>query len=130
MLAILLVWWPEFSRLMRGQVLVTKANDYVIAGRALGAPGLRALLAHVLPNAFPPIVVKAHPRRGERDHPDRGAVLHRPRRGAARRREWGAMIAAGQGEVRVLVGRHVPRTRDPLRRPRASTSSETGSRIG
>ena len=39
MFAILLVSWPEFSRLMRGQVLAIKENDYVIAARALGAPG-------------------------------------------------------------------------------------------
>ena len=55
MLAILLVSWPEFSRLMRGQVLAIKENDYVIAARALGAPAPRVVLTHILTNSFPPI---------------------------------------------------------------------------
>jgi len=59
MFAILLVSWPEFSRLMRAQVLAIKENDYVIAARALGAPGWRVVVTHILPNAFPPVVVKS-----------------------------------------------------------------------
>ena len=55
----ILVWWPEFARLMRGQVLATKASDYVGSARALGAETWRVLGAHVIPNALPPIIVKA-----------------------------------------------------------------------
>src|SRR5262249_21732224 len=59
MVAIVLVSWPETSRLMRGQILSVKENDYVVAARALGVPARRVVWAHVLPNAFPPVVVKA-----------------------------------------------------------------------
>jgi peptide/nickel transport system permease protein len=97
MLAILLVSWPEFSRLMRGQVLAIKENDYVIAARALGAPGSRVVLVHILPNAFPPIVVKGTLDIGNAiiltaalSFIGLGAVPPAP--------EWGAMIAAGQGK--------------------------------
>jgi peptide/nickel transport system permease protein len=97
MLAILLVSWPEFSRLMRGQVLAIKENDYVIAARALGAPGFRVVLTHILPNAFPPIVVKGTLDIGNAivltaalSFIGLGAVPPAP--------EWGAMIAAGQSK--------------------------------
>jgi peptide/nickel transport system permease protein len=97
MFAILLVSWPEFSRLMRGQVLVIKENDYVIAALALGAPGFRLVLTHILPNAFPPIVVKGTLDIGNAivltaalSFIGLGAVPPAP--------EWGAMIAAGQSK--------------------------------
>jgi peptide/nickel transport system permease protein len=97
MLAIVLVSWPEFSRLMRGQVLAVASNEYVLAARALGAPAGRILLAHVLPNAFPPIVVKATLDVGNAiiltaalSFIGLGAVPPAP--------EWGTMIAAGQAK--------------------------------
>jgi peptide/nickel transport system permease protein len=97
MFAILLVSWPEFSRLMRGQVLAIKENDYVIAARALGAPAPRVVLTHILPNAFPPIVVKGTLDIGNAiiltaalSFIGLGAIPPAP--------EWGAMIAAGQSK--------------------------------
>ena len=45
------------GRLMCGQVLTVKENDYVLAGKAMGVGSRRIMLAHVLPNAFPPILV-------------------------------------------------------------------------
>ena len=97
MLAIVLVGWAEYSRLMRGQILVSKANDYVVAARALGAPAWRVLLRHVLPNAFPPVVVKGTLDIGGAiiliaalSFIGLGAVPPAP--------EWGAMIAAGQSK--------------------------------
>ncbi len=97
MLAIVLVSWPEFSRLMRGQVLSVGANEYVVAAQALGAPAGRVLLAHVLPNAFPPVVVKGTLDIGNAiiltaalSFIGLGAIPPDP--------EWGAMIAAGQAK--------------------------------
>ena len=97
MLAMMLVWWPEFARLMRGQVLATKANDYVASARALGAATWRVLGVHVIPNAFPPIVVKATLDIGNAiiltaalSFIGLGAVPPDP--------EWGAMIAAGRAK--------------------------------
>lgn len=48
---------PGYARLMCGQVLNIKENDYVTAGRAIGASNLRIMLLHVLPNSFPPLIV-------------------------------------------------------------------------
>ena len=58
-LAILLVWWPPYVRLMRGQILSEKAKAYVEALRALGAGHLRILFRHIIPNSIYPILVQA-----------------------------------------------------------------------
>jgi peptide/nickel transport system permease protein len=44
-------------RMMCGQALTIKENDYVLAGRAMGVGNLRMMLRHLLPNAFPPVLV-------------------------------------------------------------------------
>lgn len=97
MLAMVLVWWPEFSRLMRGQVLTVKENEFVMAARSMGVRWHRILLRHILPNAFPPVVVKATLDIGNAiiltaalSFIGLGAVPPAP--------EWGAMIAAGQAK--------------------------------
>ena len=48
---------PIHCRLMSGQVLSIKQNYYVLAGRAMGGTDLRTMLLHILPNAFPPLLV-------------------------------------------------------------------------
>jgi peptide/nickel transport system permease protein len=48
---------PGYARLMCGQVLSVKENDYVIAGHSIGASHVRIMLKHILPNSIMPIVV-------------------------------------------------------------------------
>ena len=48
---------PVYVRLMCGQVLTVRENDYIMAGRAIGASNLRMMLRHILPNCFPPLIV-------------------------------------------------------------------------
>src|SRR5262245_30462933 len=59
LLALGVVYTPNFARLMRGQVLAITARDYVDAARALGASGSRVAWRHVVPNAINPIIVQA-----------------------------------------------------------------------
>jgi peptide/nickel transport system permease protein len=59
MLAVSVVWWPWYARLIRGQVLSIKHEAYVEAARALGCGGGRILGRHILPNAVAPVVVQA-----------------------------------------------------------------------
>src|SRR5262249_9632126 len=59
LIALGVVYTPGFARLMRGQVLSIRAREYVLAARLLGAPDLRILRRHVLPNASTPLVVQA-----------------------------------------------------------------------
>lgn len=54
-----LLGWATYARLFRSSVLSVKANDYVAAGRALGASSPRLIFRHILPNAIAPAVVYA-----------------------------------------------------------------------
>ncbi|MFE0106963.1 ABC transporter permease [Streptomyces sp. NPDC059009] len=56
---IVLLGWPQISRIARGSVITAKQNDYVHAARALGASSSRMLLRHVAPNAVAPVIVVA-----------------------------------------------------------------------
>ncbi len=48
---------PPYARLMCGQALHIKENDYVVAAHAIGAGNWRVMLRHIAPNAFPPLIV-------------------------------------------------------------------------
>ena len=53
------VGWFTVSRLVRAETLAVRDADYVVAAHALGAPGWRVLLRHVMPNAIAPAIVSA-----------------------------------------------------------------------
>ena len=95
MLAMLLVWWPPYARLARGQVLALKALDFVASARSLGMSNRRILLRHVLPNALAPSLVLMAMDFGNAiiitaalSFLGLGAVPPTP--------EWGAMVAEGR----------------------------------
>jgi peptide/nickel transport system permease protein len=48
---------PGYCRLMCGQVLSVKSSDYILSARCIGTNHLRIMLRHILPNAFPPLLV-------------------------------------------------------------------------
>src|SRR5476649_1954574 len=50
---------PVFIRLTRGQTMAIKAEDFVLAARAIGNPPWRIALRHVLPNVVPALIVQA-----------------------------------------------------------------------
>jgi peptide/nickel transport system permease protein len=54
-----LTGWYSLSRIVRGQVLAIKGEEFVISARALGAGGTRILFRHILPNVLTPIIVAA-----------------------------------------------------------------------
>jgi peptide/nickel transport system permease protein len=49
---------PVFARLLRGSVLATRENDFVLAARSVGVPRRSILASHVLPNAMSPVIVQ------------------------------------------------------------------------
>ena len=57
--AMIIVWWPNYARVVRSLVLSVKENEYVLASRATGASQLRVLWRVVLPNSFAPVLVMA-----------------------------------------------------------------------
>jgi oligopeptide transport system permease protein len=54
-----LVSWPLMARFIRGQTLVIREQDYVMAARSLGSSNLRIMLSHILPNVIGLIVVSS-----------------------------------------------------------------------
>lgn len=51
------VGWTAIARIVRGQVLSVKEEDFVEAARAMGASDLRIIWRHILPNSLAPIIV-------------------------------------------------------------------------
>ncbi len=58
-IAIGIVYTPQYARLIRGQVLAVKTTEYVLAARSIGAGTARIMLRHILPNSFTPLLVMA-----------------------------------------------------------------------
>jgi peptide/nickel transport system permease protein len=58
-MALCIIGWVGYARLIRGQVLKVREYDFVQAARALGAGDLRILFLHILPNAIQPLIVQA-----------------------------------------------------------------------
>lgn len=54
-----IVGWAAMARLVRGQVLLLKSAEYVLAAQALGAPDHRILFRHLLPNVRAQVIVAA-----------------------------------------------------------------------
>ena len=58
MIAVALVSWPTYARLIRAQVLALREREFVEAARALGSSQGRVALRHLLPNSFAPLLVQ------------------------------------------------------------------------
>ena len=58
-LALAVIGWVGYARLVRGQVLKVREMEYVTAAKALGAKSPRVIIRHVLPNVINPVIVMA-----------------------------------------------------------------------
>jgi len=58
-IALIIVWWPIYARLMRAQVLNVKVLEHVDAAVTSGTPPLRILVKHIVPLCWAPILVNA-----------------------------------------------------------------------
>lgn len=56
-IAIAIAGWPLFSRLIRGEIVKVKSEDYIQAAKAVGGSGIRIMVKHILPNTIFPIVI-------------------------------------------------------------------------
>lgn len=56
-IAVGLTMWVEVARIVRGQVITVKQQQYIEAARALGFSDLRIIFKHILPNTLAPIIV-------------------------------------------------------------------------
>ncbi len=57
MIALGIALIPAYARLMCGQVMAIRENDYVLAGRSMGSNNWRLMFRHIMPNSFPPLIV-------------------------------------------------------------------------
>jgi len=95
MLALSIVWWPGYVRLVQGKTLSLREESYVEAAKSIGASKLRVIFSHVLPNCTSPIIVKASMDMGM-------AILFAANLGfigvgaQPPIPEWGAMISTGR----------------------------------
>jgi len=55
--ALSLISWPSYARLIRGQILSLREQDFVLAARAIGARPREIMLRHLIPNGLGPVVV-------------------------------------------------------------------------
>ncbi|MFC4424934.1 nickel transporter permease [Deinococcus navajonensis] len=58
MIAVALVSWPAYARLVRAQVLALREREFVEAARAMGSSPGRVALKHLLPNTLAPLLVQ------------------------------------------------------------------------
>jgi peptide/nickel transport system permease protein len=59
MIALIVVSWPSYARLIRGDILQVREEDYIEASRGLGASNARVIIRHALPNAIYPTLIMA-----------------------------------------------------------------------
>ena len=59
LMAVAVVWWPVYARIVRGEVRALRARPHLEAARLAGAGGVRLALRHLLPGALPSVVVTA-----------------------------------------------------------------------
>ena len=57
LLAVVVVWWASYARVVRAAVLAEREKPYVQAARAAGVPEWRVLGRHVVPNVIGPVIV-------------------------------------------------------------------------
>ncbi len=87
-----------FARVMCAQTMTIKENDYVTAGRSLGFTNWRLMFSHIVPNAFPPMIILATMNIGmvilmEAGLSFLGIGIQQP--DAA----WGSMVSAGYSRL-------------------------------
>jgi peptide/nickel transport system permease protein len=58
-IALVSVQWAYYARTIRGAALVERRREYIEAARCLALPASRIIFRHLLPNAFPPLIVVA-----------------------------------------------------------------------
>ena len=58
LIAVAVVSWPAYARLVRGQVLILREREFVRAALAIGASDQRVILRHLLPNTLAPLLVQ------------------------------------------------------------------------
>jgi len=100
-LAIALLGWPKYARIVRGQIIHLKQNEYVDAATVMGDSRWRIYRKDILPNALTPVVVQATLAAGQVVL--FGATLSFIGLAEAGLAEWGNLVSEGQSGI--IAGR-------------------------
>ena len=92
--AVAFLWWPAYARLVRGQILALREQEFVESARVIGASRFR-IIRHMIPNVIDPVIVRISLDAGfvaltaaSLSYLGLGAQPPTP--------EWGRMVAEGQ----------------------------------
>jgi peptide/nickel transport system permease protein len=96
-LALAVVFWVKYARIIRGQVIHIRQNEYVDAARVIGDSKLRIYMKDVLPNSITPVVVQATLDMG--NVVLIGATLSFIGLAEAGLAEWGVLVSQGQAGI-------------------------------
>lgn len=96
-LALAVVFWVKYARIIRGEIIRVKQTDYVAAAKVVGASSWSVYRKDILPNAVTPLVVQATLDMG--NVVLIGAALSYIGLAQAGLTEWGAMVSAGQSGI-------------------------------
>lgn len=96
-LALAVVFWVKYARIMRAQIIHIKENEYVDAARVIGDSSWRIYLRDVLPNSITPVVVQATLDMGNIVLV--GATLSFIGLSEAGIAEWGVLVSEGQAGI-------------------------------
>jgi len=58
-IVLIILGWPTYTRVIRGEILVLREKDYILAARAGGASSLRIIFKHILPNSIYSVLIIA-----------------------------------------------------------------------
>lgn len=96
-LALAVVFWVKYARIIRGQVIHVKQNEYVDAARVIGDSALNVYVKDVLPNSITPVVVQATLDMG--NIVLIGATLSFIGLAESGLAEWGVLVSQGQAGI-------------------------------
>ncbi len=96
-LALAVVFWVKYARIMRAQVLHVRSNEYVDSARIIGDSGWNIFRRDILPNSITPIVVQATMDMGHIVLV--GATLSFIGLAEAGLAEWGVLVSDGQAGI-------------------------------
>ena len=58
-MAMVISWWPWYTRIMRGEAISIKERQYIKAADTIGTPKLISIFKHIIPNGLSPIIIQA-----------------------------------------------------------------------
>ena len=95
--ALAVIMWARYARIIRSQILQVREEDYVDAARVIGASRFGIIRKEILPNSFTPVAVQATLDMGHAVL--LGATLAFIGLAVAGQAEWGTLVSEGQADI-------------------------------